>query len=197
MTTVKRICQYLQGNIYTGLVFNTPKTLVTNCFADADFAGLWGDENPQDPIYAGSRTVFVVTFSNFPLLWVSKQQIDISISTLHYEYVALSHSVKSLLPLKSLIKEEIDNLGIDSEKLKFVSSSTIYEDNNWAIVVERVPRMTPTSKHIAFNYHWFRKHVGKDFMIWKIEPKNQKTVILTKGLQSVLFVRISNLLYGW
>ena len=53
----------------------------------------------------------------------------------------MSHFVRLLLPLKSLIKEIIDNLGIDSNKLKFVSSSTVYEDNNRAIVVATIPRM--------------------------------------------------------
>ena len=98
-------------------------------YADAYFAGLWGHEDPQDPICARSITVFVVTFSNFPLLWVSKLQTEIALSTLYSEYVALSHSVRALLPLKIIIEEVIDNLGIDSEKLKFVSSSNIYEDN--------------------------------------------------------------------
>ena len=96
--------------------------------------------------------------------------------------MALSHSVRALLPLKSLIKEIIDNLGIDSENLKFVSSSTIYEDKNGAIFVTTSPRMTPTSKHIDFRYHWFRQHVGKEFVIWKIESENQKADIFTKGL---------------
>ena len=68
----------------------------------------------------------MVTFSNCPLLWVSKLQKEIALSTLHSEYVALSHSVRALLTLTSLIKEVIDNLGNDNEKLKFVSSSTIY-----------------------------------------------------------------------
>ena len=108
------------------------------------FTGLWGHENPQDPIYENSRTGFVVTFSNCPLLWVSKLYTKIALSTLHFEYVALSHSVRALLPLISLIKEVIENLVIDSEKLKFVSSSTIYEDNNGAIVVATSTRMTPT-----------------------------------------------------
>ena len=75
--------------------------------------------------------------------------------------MALSHSVRALLPLKSLIKEVIDNLGIDSEKLKFVASSTVYEDINGSIVVATSPRMTPTLKHIAVKYHWFGQHVGK------------------------------------
>ena len=91
----------------------------------------------------------MVTFANCSLLWVSKIQTEIALSTLHSEYVVLSHSVRALLPLESIIKELIDNLVIDSENLKFVSSSTIYENNNGVISVEISPRMTPSSKHIA------------------------------------------------
>ena len=152
---------------------------MVDCYADADFAGLWGHEDPQDPIFARSRTVFVVTFYNFPLLWVSKLHTQIALSTLYYEYAAFYHSIRALIPLKSLIKEVIDSMGIDSEKMKLVSSSTIYEDNNGAIVVATSPRMTPSSKHIAVNYHWFRQHVGKEFMIRKIESENQKADIFT------------------
>ena len=63
--------------------------------------------------------------------------------------MALSHSVRALLPFKSIIKEVIDHLGIDCENLKFVSSSTIYEDNNGATVVSTSPIITPISKHIS------------------------------------------------
>ena len=111
--------------------------------------------------------------------------------------MALSHSVRALLPLKSLIKEVIDNLGIDSEKLKFVSSSIIYEENNGAIVVTTGPSMTPTSKHIPVKYHWFRQHVGKKFVIRNIESENQKADIFTKVLQGRVFARIRKLLCGW
>ena len=114
-----------QGTKENGLVFNPSKKLVVGCYADADFAGLWRHENPQDPICAGSRTGFVVTFANCTLLWVSKLNTEIALSKLNSEYVVLSHSIRALLPLKIIIKEVIDNLGIDSEKLKFVSRSTI------------------------------------------------------------------------
>ena len=107
------------------------------------------------------------------------------------------HSVRALIPLKNIIKEVIDNLGIDSEKLKFVSSFTIYEDNNGAIVVATSTRITPTSKHIDFKYHWFRQHVGKEFMIRKIESENQNADIFTKGLQGQIFVGIRKFLCGW
>ena len=119
-----------------------------------------GHEDPQDPICERSRTGFVVTFATCPLLWVSKLQTEIALSNLHSEYVALFHSVRALIALKSLIKEVIDNLGIDCEHLKFVSRSTIDEDNNGAKVVATSPRMNPTSKQIAVKYHWFRRGFG-------------------------------------
>ena len=111
--------------------------------------------------------------------------------------MALSHSVKALLPLKSLIKEVIDNLGIDCENLNFVSSSNAYEDNNGTIFVATSPSMTPSSNHIAVKYHWFRQHVGNESVIRKIESENQKADIFTKGLQGQIFARIRKLLCGW
>ena len=101
--------------------------------------------------------------------------------------MALSYYVRALLPLKSVIKEVTNNLVTDSQKLKFVSSSTVYADNNGAIVVATSPRMTPSSKHIVVKYHWFRQHVGREFVIRKIESENQKADIFTKGLQGECF----------
>ena len=160
-TAVKRICRYLQVTKANGLVLNPSKKLVANCYAGEDFAGLWRNENYQDPNCTRSRTGFVVTFANCLLLWVSKIHIDIALSDLHSGYVSLSHSIRPLLPLKILIKEVTENFRIDSEKLKFESSSTVHKDNNGSIVVANIPSTTPTSKHIAVKYHWFRKHIGK------------------------------------
>ena len=84
-------------------------------------------------------------------------------------------------------------MGIDIEKLKFVSSSTIYEDNNGAIVVTTSPIMTPSSRQIVAKYNRSRQHVGKEFVIQKINSENQKADIFTKGLQGQIFVRIRKL----
>ena len=111
--------------------------------------------------------------------------------------MTLSHSVRALITLKILIKEVIEKLGLDSEKLNFVSSSTIHEENNGAIVVTTSPRITPTSNNIAVKYHWFRQHSGREFFIRKIESENQKADIFTKGLQGQIFVSIRKLLCGW
>ena len=52
-----------------------------DCYADADLAGLWGHEDPLDPICARSITGFVVAFSNCVILWVSTLQTEIDLST--------------------------------------------------------------------------------------------------------------------
>ena len=109
----------------------------------------------------------------------------------------MSHSCRSLLRLKSLIKEVIDNFGVYSENLKFMSRSTIYERKKRAMFVATSPRINPRSKHIAVKYHCFRQHVEKEFIIWKIKSENQKVDIFTKGLKRQIFVQIRKLLCVW
>ena len=62
--------------------------------------------------------------------------------------------------------------------------------------METLPRMTPTSNNIAVKYHWFRQHIGTEFVIRKTESENQKADIFTKGLQDEIFLRIRKLLCG-
>ena len=77
----------------------------------------------------------MATFSNFPQLWVSNIDTDINLYARHYEYTSLSYSVRDLIPMKGLIKEVIENLGIDSKMLNFFSIYTDYEKNNRTIFV--------------------------------------------------------------
>ena len=63
---------YLQGTHTKGMIINPTTNYNTDCYVDADFAGLWGSENPQDPISVKSLTGFVINIMGCPLLWVSK-----------------------------------------------------------------------------------------------------------------------------
>ena len=80
---------------------------------------------------------------------------DIYIS-LYSTYLGLYHSIRDLPPLTIIIKEVIENLGIDIDNPKFLSSFTAYEENNGAIFVSTSTSMTPISKHIGIKYNWFR-----------------------------------------
>ena len=138
----------------------------------------------------------MITIANCSLLWVSKLQSEYALSTLHAEYVALSQSLRDLLPLKDLIKEVVDALGLPDD-LNFTTHSTVFEDNQGAISLAKCPRMIPCTKHIGTKYHWFRDHFGKLFEVEHVESAKQKTDIFTKRLQGQLFLNIRKLLCGW
>ena len=90
----------------------------------------------------------MLTFAGCPILWVSKLQTEIALSTLHAEYVALSQSLRDLLPVKELVTELLQGMGIDSGKLKFISKCTVFEDNNGAIQVATCPKLTPQASSL-------------------------------------------------
>ena len=111
--------------------------------------------------------------------------------------MALSQSLRDLLPIKNLITEVMENFKLD-RKIEFISKSTVYEDNNGAIRVATCPRLTPTSKFIAVKYHWFRQHVeNKEIRIQKVDTSLQKADIFTKSLTRQNFVDARKLLCGW
>ena len=168
---MQSIYRYLQVIKYKGLVFNSPKKLVVDCYADTYFLGLCRHEtlNTIFVIVLGIClwSIFLISlycvFQNYRQRFLS---LLYTISMWHFLTMLDSYFHQIFF-----IKEVIENLGIDSDKLNFVSRSTVYEDNNGSIVVTTSPRMTPTPKHIAVKYHYFRQHVGKEFLIWKIEPE--------------------------
>ena len=122
-----------------------------NFNVDVDSVELWRHGNPQDPIFSMVRAGFGITFTNFTLLLVSKLHANIYLYALHYEYVALSYSVRYLTPLRGLIKKFSDNLGMDSENVEFLSRSNFHEGNDGAVVVVKSPSMTHTSNLISIN----------------------------------------------
>ncbi len=81
-----------------GLILNPSKTFNTNCYPDANFVGLWTRNNVQDPHCVRIRTGYgyVICMVNCPILWKSKMQTEIALSTMEAEYVALSASCRDL-----------------------------------------------------------------------------------------------------
>ena len=51
--------------------------------------------------------------ANCPVIWSSKLQTEISLSAMEAEYVALSTTLKSLIPLKRLVKAISLAVGLD------------------------------------------------------------------------------------
>ena len=91
---MKRICRYLAGTIDNGLMYIPDKGMKLDCYVDTDFAGLWGAEDSQSTLAVKSRTGYVLKLGNCPLVWVSKLQSLIALSTVESEYIALSQSMR-------------------------------------------------------------------------------------------------------
>ena len=157
-----------------------------------------GYEDDQDPVCVKSRTGYVLTLGDCPFLWVSKLQTEIALSTLESEYIALSTSMRDLLPIRRLVDEM--RMNMDEEVGNSISiTSKVFEDNNGEIVLSESSRLTPRSKHIGVKYHWFREHIkdGSGIKIEKIETSKQKVDIFTKGLNEEKFTLIRKILMGW
>ena len=176
---VKRILRYLRGTRTNGIIIRPTFPQLLDCYVDADFCGLWKSDNTSDPISVRSRTGYVIMFCGTPLVWCSKLQSEIALSTVEAEYIALSQSMRDLLPTKQLLKElqEIFQLPTSTP----TTTSTVFEDNAGAVELARCPKMRPRTKHIAVKYHHFRHHVQKgDITIKPISTTDQIADLFTK-----------------
>ena len=100
---LERIGQYLKGTLDKGLVLKPKDSFEVDCYVDADFAGLWPHEEKLDPNCFKSRTGYVVCLADCPIVWKSRLQETIAMSTYMSEYIALSTAMKELLPLKEVL----------------------------------------------------------------------------------------------
>ena len=196
---LKQIGRYLKGTLKQGLILNPSKTLKIDCYPDADFAGLWTRDDKQDPHCVRSWTGYVICLSNCPVLWKSKLQTEIALSTMEAEYVALSTSCRDLFPLIHLTNELCAALQVKMHT-ETQMHIKIHEDNVGALTLGKIEpqRMTPRSKDYAVKYHWFCEHIGpRNIQLVKISSSNQLGDLFTKGLSRVLFQGLQKQLMGW
>jgi hypothetical protein len=193
---VRRIVRYLKGTPTQGLTLRPSEDKNLNCYVDADFTGNWTKDTSHDPNSVKSRTGYVICFANCPVLWASKLQSEIALSTTEAEYIALSQAMRELIPMQSILKEI-------SEMTKFIIGDTIahctvFEDNQGCIDLIHSPKINPRTRHISIKYHHFREHVRAGHLrIQWISTKDQLADIFTKPLPGPAFTYLRKLLLGW
>ena len=193
---------YLKGTMDKGLIMSPEQVdlLRLEMFVDADFAGMWGHEHPQDPACAKSRSGYVIFIANCPILWVSKMQDAIACSTMESEHTALSTGMRDLLPIRYLVIELVKKLGLESVATSNVSKTIAHEDNQGCLKLATLEpgRMTPRSKFYAVKYHWFRSKLQPNRIEIRYVPtEEQRADLLTKALQGSLFQINRKLTCGW
>ena len=193
---LKRIGRYLKATKDKGIVL-TPGEPTFEVFVDADYAGGYSKETNADPSSVISRTGYVITYAKCPIAWVSKMQTEVCLSTVESEYVALSTSLRDVIPLMELLQEAKTHGGTIPTTTPTVKC-TLFEDNTGALELATMPKMRPRTKHIACKYHHFREHVRNGTIKIKyVKSENQLADILTKPLREHAFVRLRKRLCGW
>ena len=82
---------------------------------------------------------------------------------------------------------------------KYSHFSKVWEDNNGTqnLANSKGPLMTARTKHIGIKYHWFRSMIGDKIQILRIDTKEQRADIFTKGLTRFNFEQIRKRVMGW
>jgi hypothetical protein len=119
---VKHIARYLKGTRDKGIIMKPdPENICIDMYADADFSGLYSTEDKQDPVSVKRRSGVLLTFGNVPILWSSKLQTEIALSTLEAEYIALSQGMRDLVSARRLLSELGDCMNYKLANVSHVS----------------------------------------------------------------------------
>jgi len=189
--------RYLVGTRDKGIIFK-PQEQSFDCHVDADFAGNWNkEEAPDDPDTARSRSGYVITYAGCPLLWASKLQTQIALSTTEAEYMALSTALRDTIPLMELIKEMREH-GFDITQTKPTVHCRVFEDNSGALEIATVHKFRPRTKHINNQYHHFRSYVTTEQIeIIQVASEDQRADILTKSVPLLVLLKHRLTMMGW
>ena len=79
------------------MLFHSKENEAFRVYADADFAGNWLKEYAKfDLTMAKSISGWFITYANCPILWASKMQSWVALSTTKTEHISLSSALQML-----------------------------------------------------------------------------------------------------
>jgi hypothetical protein len=210
---VKHLCRCILGTRDKGLVLRPNYHHCLTPFVDADFARLWHKGYAHRRETALSCTGFILCYAKCPIIWTSKLQSEVALSTCKAEYIALSMCARSLIPMQTLLNEvsrfqppaehpTLTKTGSDKTRTLMLCKqhqSIVYEDNTSALeIANSDSQYRPRTKHISIKWHRFRNHVASGEMtVAKIDTTLQWTNFLTKPLPQVSFECLQKLVMGW
>jgi histone deacetylase 1/2 len=193
---INRIGKYLQGTKDKGIIYRPDLSKGLECYVDADFAGGWNKDENGDADTVLSRTGYVIMYAGCPIIWCSKLQTEIALSTVESEYMALSQALREVIPMMVLLHElkEVFPTIVSTPKIH----CKVWEDNQGCLSLAKEGKFSPRTKHIAIKYHHFRSKVQDgSISIHSIDTKEQTADIFTKPLDEALFIYLRFKLCGW
>ncbi len=149
-------------------------------YSDSDWAG--------DPTNMTSTSGYVLFLANAPILWQSKLQPIVALSSTEAEYIALSTTAQETIWLKTLLRE----LGYQMR-----IPTTLFCDNQGAIQLTKNGNQRKRTRHVGIKYHHVRnlEEIG-EIIVSKMHTSNMIADILTKNCSANNHLRNSLMGYG-
>jgi hypothetical protein len=136
-------------NCERGIIYKVNRSKGIEVYIDANFAGGWSSADAENADNVLSKTGFVICYANCPLVWCSKLQTEIALSTAEAEYIVMLHALRDTIPIQNLVKEVSCIFHLPDPITDFCI--TVHEDNLSAISMAESLKFTPRTKHIAIN----------------------------------------------
>ena len=85
------LVRYLKATRQIGLKFKPDPSKGFQCYCDADFAGNWNKAFAATaPSTAKSNSGWIVVYANCPIIWASKLQSQVALTTTEAEYIDIT-----------------------------------------------------------------------------------------------------------
>lgn len=179
-SALKRVIRYLKGTRDFKLTYGPTRAsnepFITH--ADADLGG--NVDNSR------STAGFVISVGGGAVLWSSRLQRHTSLSSTESEYTTASATGCEII----WMREFLDEIGYDIS-----TPSTLFVDNNSAILVAKNPEHQSTMKHVNRSYHWIREKVAdNEIKVVHVPGEDNPADIFTKPLGHIKFTRFREML---
>lgn len=174
---LKRILRYIKGTLNYGLFyqrFGNGGGMTLPGYADADWAG---------DVDRKSTSGFLFRVYDATVLWTTRKQTTVALSSTEAEYVALASAATELVWLKNLLSDF---------HVKFEGPIVIFEDNQSCISLLSKWEHRRL-KHVDVKYNFIRELFTSGVIDVKYVPsKEQVADIFTKSLTGEHFIKLRN-----
>lgn len=159
---LKRISRYLKATRDRGLIMTPSGTLKVDAFPDADFDRLYGCEKPSDLTCSKSRTRFLISLSDSPVLRIFKLQRETVLLTIETEVNALACCCCELFSVIGTVGKIGKAAGLPTEDMTKMHVF-VHKDNSGALILAKTipPQFTPRSKYYFTKTVRFREKTTK------------------------------------
>ena len=140
-------------------------------YSDSDWAG--NKENRH------SITGFIIFFLGVPILWRSRAQKALALSSAEAEYYAMSEAAKEI----RVIVQLLESMSVEVKK-----PIVVYVDNIGAIFMSENASATSRTRHIDAQYHFVREFIEEGFLkIVFVNSIENKSDMFTKNVSSNIY----------